>query len=337
VDEALAQEVGRRWLAAMGAGDWAAAWRQTDRLELPRRAAQARPGFTPQPHHLTWDGTPFDGRVVRIRCQHGLGDTLQYLRFVPLVAAQARELHLMVQPPLVHLLRGGPGLGQVHDAWRGAHTWPSCEVDVEVMELAYAFRATAATVPPPYSHLHAQVEREPLLVRRDAGLLHVGLAWAASGWDPTRSLPAEEVERLLGLPGVRFYVLQQEDAAREPLQRRWPVDLLSPRTRRIEAAAAALLQLDLMLCIDGMPAHLAASLGVPTWLLLKHEADWRWGQRGSSTPWYPAMRLFRQPAPEDWPAAVAQVAAALLERTAAPTAAQGAHLLLARRAAPMIR
>jgi hypothetical protein len=113
VDEALAQDVGRRWLAAMQAGDWEAAWRQTDRLELPRRAAQGQPGASrARRHHLTWDGTPFDGRVVRVRCEHGLGDTLQFLRFVPLVAAQARELHLMVQPPLVRLLHGAPGLGR---------------------------------------------------------------------------------------------------------------------------------------------------------------------------------------------------------------------------------
>jgi hypothetical protein len=82
-------DVGERWLAAMRAGDWEAAWRQTDRLELPRRAAQGQPGFTRAPAHLTWDGTPFDGRVVRIRCEHGLGDTLQFLRFVPLVTARA--------------------------------------------------------------------------------------------------------------------------------------------------------------------------------------------------------------------------------------------------------
>ena len=84
MDESLAHDVGVRWLAAMRAGDWEAAWRQTDRLELPRRAAQSQPGFVRAPRHLTWDGTPFDGRVVRIRCEHGLGDTLQFLRFVPL-------------------------------------------------------------------------------------------------------------------------------------------------------------------------------------------------------------------------------------------------------------
>src|SRR4051812_41575852 len=100
----------------MHAGEWEAAWRHTDRIEMPRRVAQRRPDFTREPWHLTWDGTPFDGRVVRVRCEQGLGDTLQFLRFVPLVTARASTVHLMVQPPLLRLLQGAPGLGQVHDA-----------------------------------------------------------------------------------------------------------------------------------------------------------------------------------------------------------------------------
>jgi hypothetical protein len=337
VDEALAHDVGERWLAAMRAGDWEAAWRQTDRLELPRRTAQGQPGFTRAPAHLTWDGTPFDGRVVRIRCEHGLGDTLQFLRFVPLVTARAATVHLMVQPPLVQMLHGAPRLGEVHDAWRGAHTWPACDVDIELMELAYALRATVDSVPPPYPHLPAQVAREPVTVRRDPALLHVGLAWAASGWDPTRSVPVDQVERLFDVPGVRFHVLQQEAAAQEPERRGWPVEVLSPRTRRIESAAAAMLQLDGVVCVDGMPAHLAATLAVPTWLLLQHQADWRWGIRGDSTPWYPSMRLFRQPAPGDWAGIVDEVAGALARRTAQPTARRGAHLPPARGGESIIR
>ena len=140
------------------------------------------------------------------------------------------------------------------------------------------------------------------------------------------SLPTVGVERLLDAPGVRFHVLQQEAAAQEPVRRNWPVELLSPRTQRVEAAAAAMRQLDLVVSVDGMPAHLAATLGVPTWLLLKHDADWRWAAGDNSTPWYPSMRLFRQPAPGDWAGLVTQVATALAAWTAQPTAAQGARL-----------
>lgn len=322
------EEVGARWMAAMRAGDWEAAWRQTDMLELPRRQAQRSVAhFHRQPHHLVWDGAPFEGRSVLVRCEHGLGDTLQFLRFVPLIHERAREVHVMVQPPLVRLLQGGPGLGQVHDGWRGADTWPAHELEIEVMELAYAFRATPQTVPPPYPHLGAQADR---LVRIDVGAddgIRVGLLWASSDWDPSRSVPLEALAALFGCQGARFFALQQGDPANDPRLDRWGVEPLWRRTGAIEAAAAAMLQLDLVIGIDGMAAHLAASLGRPTWLLLKHEADWRWGPRErSDTPWYPTMRLFRQPRPDDWDGLVAQVWQALRALVASPTRAHGAGL-----------
>jgi hypothetical protein len=311
MDEPAAHEVGARWLAAMRAGDWEAAWRQTDRLELPRRNRQrGEPTFRPAAHHLHWDGTPFAGRSVLVRCEHGLGDTLQYLRFVPLVAAQAREMHLMAQPPLVRLLEGAPGLGQVHDGWQGAHTWPRCEVEIEVMELAYAFRATPATVPPPYPQLAAQARaRSRLRLPRGDGRLRVGLLWAASDWDTTRSIPWDALRPLLGLRHLHCFALQQGRAVREAEGS--AVEPLWRRTAAVEDAARAMLELDLVVSIDGMPAHLAATLGVPTWLVLKHQADWRWADHGERSPWYPSMRLFRQSRPGDWHGVIERIAAEL--------------------------
>lgn len=302
MDEALAQEVGAGWLAAMRAGDWEAAWRQTDRA----------------PQHLVWDGTPFTGRSVLVRCEHGLGDTLQFSRFLPLVAGQARELHVMAQPALLGLLQGAEGLGQVHDGWAGPD-WPPHEMEIEVMELAYALRATPASVPQPAPALlrRARRQRGPVLAgdRRP----RIGLLWAASGWDDSRSIPLEALAPLLACRDVQFFSLQQGEAAQDPALGRYAIELLSRQTGDVAAAAAAMLQMDAVVCVDGMPAHLAASLGRPTWLMLKHEADWRWGAAGTSTPWYPTMRLFRQRTTGDWASAVAQVAAALPTlRTTAP-------------------
>jgi ADP-heptose:LPS heptosyltransferase len=98
------------------------------------------------------------------------------------------------------------------------------------------------------------------------------------------------------------------------------------RTAEIADAAAAMLGLDLVIAVDGMPAHLAGSLGRPTWLLLKHDPDWRWMRERADSPWYPSMRLFRQPQPGDWAAVVEQAAAALRNLTAVPTPAHGAGL-----------
>ena len=297
--DALAREqAGARWLDAMRAGDWAAAWRETDAMEADRRAGRVpRAG-----HHLFWDGTPPDGKTVLVRCEHGLGDTLQFLRFIPAIERRARRLHFMVQPPFVELLRGAPGLGQVHDGWLGPD-WPAHDVEIEVMELAYAQRATADSVPPPYPHLAQQARRLSAISVPDDGRLRVGLLWAASEWDGSRSIPWPCLEPLLSQPGLRCFSLQQGPAAEEAT-----IEPLHRRTATLEAAAAAMLQMDLVISIDGMPAHLAATLGRPTWLLLKHQADWRWMERRSDSPWYPTMRLFRQPRAGDW--------AGLLERVA---------------------
>jgi len=296
VADELAQDVARGWREAMLAGDWEAAWRQTDRVEGPRRAAQRAPGFVRDPAQLVWDGSSFAGRSVLVRCEHGLGDTLQFSRFLPALSRQARELQVMAQPHLVELLRGLPGAGEVKDGWCGPEAWPSCEVEVEVMELAYALRATPATVPPPLPFARNARRTVDL---GDDGRLRVGLLWAASDWDTSRTIPLQDFKPLLDLPGLRFFSLQQGPAAQDPLLATLAIEPLSDRTHKIAAAAGAMLQMDAVVCVDGMPAHLAGSLGVPTVLLLKHDADWRWA-RGGRTPWYPSMRLLRQQSPGSW-------------------------------------
>jgi hypothetical protein len=310
LQEASPDEVATAWLAAMRRGDWEEAWRQTDRIELPRRWAEAHNAFTRGPQHLKWDGTAFAGRSVLIRCEHGLGDTLQFIRFVPSIARVARDVRLLVQPQLLALLRGAPGLGEVRNAWTHDPP-PAHDVEIEVMELAYALRIRMDNLPPPYPHLRARVAAQGTVALPPEGRLRIGLLWAASDWDDSRSIPLRALEPLLAVHGARFFSLQQGRAANDPLLQRLPVVSLSGRTREIVAAAAAMLQLDLVITVDGMPAHLAGTLGRPTWTLLKHEADWRWMEARSDTPWYSTMRLFRQPRPGDWQSVVTSAARAL--------------------------
>jgi hypothetical protein len=297
---AAAPDIGYAWMAAMRRGDWEQAWRLTDAAELPRRFAQREPGFVRDRHHLCWDGTPFDGRSVLVRCEHGLGDTLQFIRFVPALQRIAREVHVMVQPLLLDVLAGAPELGTVHNGWTEWWPAPAHDVEIEIMELAYALRATPATVPPPYPHLAERVRgRLPVALPND-GALRVGFVWAASDWDTTRSVPLAQLEPVLRVPGVRCFSLQQGAAAADPLIERLPLQPLSRRTQDIAAAAAAMLELDLVVTVDNMVAHLAGTLGRPTWVLLKHEADWRWMDDRADSPWYPTVRLFRQRHEGDW-------------------------------------
>jgi hypothetical protein len=309
LDDSLQADVGAAWLAAMQRGDWAEAWRQSDRIEIPRRQAQAQPGFVRHPHQLVWDGTPFEGRSVLVRCLHGLGDTLQFMRFVPLIDRVAREVHLLAQPQLLTLLRGAPGLGRVANAWTDDPP-PAHDVEIEVNELAYAFRPTPQTVPPPYPHLNERVAGRFDLPGQD-GRLRVGLTWRASSWDASRSVPLHALAPLLRSPRAQFFSLQQDGGEEELLRQELPIVPLAARTREIADAAAAMLQLDLMITIDAMPAHLAATLGRPTWVLLKRDCDWRWMRGRDDSPWYPAVRLFRQSAAGDWDSAVNEAAKAL--------------------------
>lgn len=301
-------DVSGDWLAAMRRGDFEAAWQATDRIELPRRARQREPGLRHRPEFLRWDGTPLAGRCVMVRCEHGLGDTLQFMRFVPHL--RAARVHFMVQPPLVDLLRGAPGLGEVRNWWADAPL-PAHDVDIEVMELAYALRSTVATLPPPYPHLRAQLPRHADFGIADEGRLRVGLLWSVSDWGQDRSIALQELAPLFAIEEAQFFSLQQGQAASDPLLQRLDVECLSPRTTKITLAAAAMCQLDLVICTDSMPGHLAGTLGLPTWMLLKHEADWRWMSGRDDSPWYPGVRLFRQPRPGDWRDLAQQVASSL--------------------------
>lgn len=313
MSQAPAAEVAAGWLGAMRRGDWAQAWRQTDRIELPRRARQRQAGFIREPQHLCWDGTPFEDRSVLVRCEHGLGDTLQFIRLVPEIARIAREVHLMVQPALLGLFAGAPRLGVVHNGWTEWWPPPPHEVEVEIMELGYALRVTPETLPPPYPHLPERVAGAlPVDLPQD-GELRVGLLWAASEWDPSRSIAVQLLRPLLRVAGIRFFSLQQGAAGAHPLVAQLGIEPLSRHTADVVAAAAAVLELDLVITVDNMLAHLAGTLGRPAWVLLKHEADWRWMEDRSDSPWYPGMRLFRQTRAGDWQEVVERVAAALAE------------------------
>jgi hypothetical protein len=308
-------EVHTRWLAAMRAGDFEAAWRQTDRLELPRRERERAGDFVWGSQHLLWNGTPFTDRRVLIRCNHGLGDTLQFVRFVPDVQATARSVTLWTQPALVSLLRLMPEFGEVRDGWTDRPP-PEHDVEVEVMELAYALRRTAGDVSSTRRYLSREGIRahSSFLRPRDLpGGPRVGLLWAASAWDASRSIPLRELEPLAQARDCRFYSLQQGRESLETRTAPFAIEPWSARTTEILDAAAAMLELDLIITVDSMAAHLAGALGRPVWLLLQHSADWRWGSAPERTPWYPTMRLFRQPAPGAWSAVIEKVASALDE------------------------
>lgn len=302
---------GAAWLRHMRRGAWGHAWAVGDAVrEAQVRAARAGATCWHLPRHeqWVWDGTPPEGRRVLVRCYHGLGDTLMFARFVPGLRAAAAEVTLWAQPallPLLATMRGAGPLLPLHDGAPDV----AYDVDVESMELAQLARATPDTLPPP-PHFDVAPAALP-----DDGRLRVGVAWQCGDWDrSTRSIPFDALAPLARVPGVALHVLQRGAALADALAA--PGFGTVSGSDRVLEAARAVRALDLVVTVDSFPAHLAGALGTPVWTLLPHAADWRWMDGREDTPWYPGMRLFRQPRPGDWGAVVGRVAGEL-ERLAA--------------------
>jgi hypothetical protein len=167
---------------------------------------------------------------------------------------------------------------------------------------------------------------------RHPGELRVGLLWAGSDWDARRSIPLKLLNALRHLSGVRFYSLQQGPHALDTATSRLAIEPLARHTREVSALAAAMLELDLIVTVDCMAAHLAGALGRPVWMLLREHADWRWMTQRTDSPWYPTMRLFRQEREGEWSGVVEQVAEALRLYGSAPavcSAGRGAAEIVA--------
>lgn len=289
---------GDRWLAAMRRGDLDAAWRVSDEVLAARDPATRDDPALPYHLRWVWDGRPVGGRRVLVRCYHGLGDTLQFCRYLPALGRRAAHVAVEAQPELIPLLRALPGVDR-WIAFRQAHPEPPAEVDLEIMDLAHALRLP----PPAPPYLSAPPLRpDPCAdaAPRDPAP-RVGLCWRAGGWDPDRSLPLRLLRPLAEVPGLRWVSLQRGPAAREALDAGSPAFVNPGDTSMDVARTAALIAgLDLVVTVDTMVAHLAGALGRPCWVLLKHEADWRWPLADTAAPWYPRTRPYRQSTPGDW-------------------------------------
>ena len=292
------------WLRHARRGDFDAAWRASDRI-LQRGGLLD--WTIPRHQQQIWDGSPLAGRRVLIRCYHGLGDTIQFIRYVPLVRALAREVIVWAQPALVPLLRRVHGIDRLLPLHDGT---PEVEydVDVEVMELAHVFRTTLQTIPSVVPYLFADAAVLP-----GVDTPRIGLVWRGGGWDARRSIPFEQLTSVITVPGLSCCSLQHEPTARERHGR-----LHQLNTCGLLRMAACIRAMDLLISIDSMSAHLAGALGVPVWTLLSNDPDWRWMEDRLDSPWYPSMRLFRQPRAGSWEPVIDDVIAALQTEFAVP-------------------
>ena len=250
-----------------------------------------------------WRGEPLAGRRILLWAEQGLGDTIQFLRYAPLVAGRGGRVILQCDASLHRLADRISGVSEV-----AAHV-PENAYDVQspLMSLPIVFEGT---VPSDVSYLHAPPE---MALSNAISGRRVGIVWAGNprhARDRERSRALAEFAALARIQGVVLYSLQKGEAAAQCGAAGFPITDLGSGLADMNDTAAALEALDLLVTVDTSVAHLAGALGRPVWVLLPRVPDWRWGLRGETTRWYPTMRLFREDG-EGWPALMARVAAAL--------------------------
>lgn len=288
-----------RWMTAMLSGDFTTAWLESDRI---------RGRGAPDPHRF-WNGEDLAGARVIVRCLHGLGDTVQMLRYAPMLRKLASNLIVEVPPHFV------PLAPFVHDVDK-IITWgcsapaqpPAWDVQVEIMELPYLFRTTHPELPVAerYIDLPASIIAQAAAAMQPEVHPRVGLVWAGGEWNPARSIPVSLLAPLLEDDTIQFWSLQGGPASAEAAACGLR-DATALCGDGLVPLAATIANLDLVITVDTLAAHLAGALGKPVWLMLQYEADWRWMTARDDSPWYPTMRLFRQPTSGDWPAVVNKV------------------------------
>jgi Tfp pilus assembly protein PilF len=306
-------------MAHLTRGEFEAGWPLYEsRIEIESvvRMAGLRTGMP------RWRGEPLAGRALLVEAEQGLGDTIQFARYLPLIkalpGAADAGVTLACDRAMLRLLSGFAGVDRLLEKPSRRGPLPrGHDLAVSLMSLPAIFETAEATIPAetPYLHPHPALI-EQWAKRVDGKGLKVGLVWAGRPQhenDRNRSIALDDLAPLAKIRGVTLYSLQKgagEDALAEPPAGMKIADL-GGRFADLADTAAAIANLDLVISVDTAVAHLAGALDVPVWTLLPTVPDWRWMLERTDSPWYPTMRLFRQAAPGDWAGPIAAVAKAL--------------------------
>jgi Flp pilus assembly protein TadD len=305
-----------RALALLTAGDLQQGFAE---LEWRWLSPAMRPHGIPGPQ---WQGEAPAGRTILIHDEGGFGDTLQFVRYAPMVAALGARVVVQVQAPLLRLIRRS--MPQAEVVARGAPL-PPFDLHCPMLSLPHCFGTTLGSVPADVPYLRP----DPAAARRWAGRLAqatggrdlcVGLVWAGSSrpempeafaMNQRRSLSLARFAPLASVPHLRFVSLQLDA---EPVAPPAGMAILDPMAAMtdFDDTAALVANLDLVIAADTAVAHLAGGLGRPVWVLSRYDACWRWLAGRTDCPWYPGLlRLYRQPRPGDWDPVIAAVRADL--------------------------
>jgi Flp pilus assembly protein TadD len=257
-----------------------------------------------------WDGSPLEGKTILLWAEQGLGDTLHFIRYATLAAEAGGRVVVECQSGLAELVETVAG---VQRAIVYGNPLPEFAVQAPLQSLPAICGTTLETIPARVPYLSVRPEWRARWQGRTggAGGLKAGLVWAGNPLNPNdanRSIPSRCFAPWKELPGIRWFSLQKNPpGALPPLA----IDDLSAEILDFRDTAALVEQLDLVISADTAVAHLAGALGKPVWTLLPFAPDYRWMIGRDDSPWYPTMRLFRQPVPGDWDSVIRAAGEAL--------------------------
>jgi Flp pilus assembly protein TadD len=293
-------------------GNFPLGWREHEYRGSTPHFLRARRKLAPP----LWKGEPLEGARILLHAEQGLGDTLQFVRYVPLVAARGGDVVLEVQSRLHRLLAPTLGTGLVI---RRGEALPEVDWQCPLLSLPMAFATELSSIPAEIPYVHP----DPALVaawgeRLAGNSLRIGLNWGGSPTFPYerwRSIPLERFAPLTNLEGTTFYSLQMGPEARQVKQLGDRVRLIDLQDEQADFAdtAAIVANLSLVISIDTSVSHLAGAMGKPVWVLLHKSPDWRWMLEREDSPWYPTARLFRQSTLGNWQDVMARVERELRE------------------------
>jgi len=266
-----------------------------------------------------WDGRPMPGKTILVHDEQGLGDTLQFVRYLPLVRARCARVVLETRKELIELLRTAEGVDEIIERSDDGRPRADYHAYTPLMNLPLFFGTTRANVPNRVPYLAAEPAKASQWRSRwpDRGP-RVGLIWA--DWpqdvnDRNRSIHLHQLSPLLEAPGIHFVGLQKGPGEEQivDLPRDIRFENMGGELNDFRDIAACLANLDLVIAVDTVVAHLAGAMGRPVWMIVPFIPDWRWGMHRIDSPWYPTMRLFRQPHPKAWAPVISTMATALTE------------------------
>lgn len=288
-------------------GDFAAGWQE---YEWRWRRTEVRDDAPVHDHPLWLGDGDLRGRTILLQAEQGLGDTIQFCRYVPRVAALGANVVLEVQPALVPLLGQVEGVARL--VGRGEEL-PAYDCHCPLLSLPLAFKAGLADITGrPYLRVPSARGSAWEAILGERSIPRIGLVWSGSTGhqnDRNRSIPFAEFRRIFQR-GISYHCLQKEirPADRAMLAEYPEIRTFAAELRDFADTAALIAQLDLVITVDTSVAHLAGAMGKETWVLLPFMPDWRWLLQRTDSPWYDSVRLFRQPAAGDWQAVLNEVA-----------------------------